>query len=81
MNEVWGAAPATVGCFCLCSGQKAGEQMVQDGSWRGTDPEMARDDVIVQGVGCRKCLELPLACTALCAQILELLHKEQLWTE
>lgn len=66
INEVWGAAPATAGCCFLCSGQKADEQMVQDGSWGGTAPEMVRGDVVVQGMGCRKCLELPLACIALC---------------
>lgn len=66
VNEIWGAAPATVGCCFLCSAQKAGEQMVQDGSWGGTDPEMVRGDVVVQGMGCRKCLELPLACIVLC---------------
>lgn len=65
MNEAWSAAPAAVGCCCLCSGQKADEQMVQGGSWWGTDPDMVRSDVIVQGMGCRNCLELPPACIAL----------------
>lgn len=32
---------------------------------RGVDPEMARVDMVVQTMGCRKCLVLPLACITL----------------
>lgn len=58
--------------------------MVQDGSWGRTDPEITRVDVVVQGTGCRKCLELSFTYIALhesgTCQISYLLHKEQIWT-
>lgn len=56
MNKVGGAAPATVGCCCLCSGQKANEKMVQDGSWEGADPEMVRGDGVHKVPGTSFCL-------------------------
>lgn len=68
INGALSAVQATVGCCCLCCGQKAGGQIVQDSSWcvRGVDTEMVRDDMVVQVMGWRKCLVLPLACITLC---------------
>lgn len=87
MNGAWDPSEATVGCCCLCSGQKVGGQMVQDSSWYVREALTQRWQGLTwlfrrwaaESVWCFPLLAL--LCVSLAhAQILDLQHKEQIRT-
>lgn len=87
MHGAWGPSEATVGCCCLCSGQKVGGQMVQDSLWYVREALTRRWQGLTwlfrrwaaESAWCFPLLAL--LCVSLAhAQMLDLLHEEQICT-